>query len=181
MSNVAPLRGPLSIQGEERVALDTAVFMDQGEVDEYVSQASEAILECRERGRHFYPKTRPGAPLVFVDVTDNGLLVRELECTICGCAVRVELWEAVRRGRATRYRPVANHTTYRRNPNGDQYVAPAGRGRMTAKQVREALATSAMQGVRPAELKRQILAEKARRERRAATERDDLAPRFHAG
>ena len=167
MDNVTPLRGPLSIQGEEGVALDSAVFMDEADVDEYVGKASDAILECRERGRHFYPRTRPTDPIVFVDVTDDGLLVRELECTVCGCAVKVELWEAFRRGRSTRYRPVANRTRYRQNADGERYQAPAGHGRMTAKQVREALVTSAMKGVKPADLRRQILSDKVRRERRA--------------
>jgi hypothetical protein len=78
--------------------------MDLAEVDTYVDGVSDEVLACRERGRHIFPTIRQ-AGMVFVDVTDEGLLVRPLLCTCCRLARRVELWDtAGRKHSATPHR-----------------------------------------------------------------------------
>lgn len=137
-----------SIQGELFDKQGTT-WMDMDEVDKYVDSVSDDVLACRERMRHMYPSIRK-AGIVFTDVTDDGLLVREVKCECCQLAVRVEFWEARTVGsgkkRETRYGMVAAHTTYSVGPNGERYLGPAGHGRMTSRMVRESVATQALAG-----------------------------------
>lgn len=139
--------GPKSIQGE-LFDRNGVTFMEQDEVDKYVDSATDDVLACRDRGRHLWPSIRK-AGIVFTDVTDDGLLVRKVECGCCNLAVRVEFWEARTTGRGqnknTRYVPVASSMEYREK-DGVRYLGPQGHGRMLAKQVRESLATRALAG-----------------------------------
>jgi hypothetical protein len=66
----------------------------------------------------------------------------------------VEKWEGVRRGRRTRFSRVASHLEYRMGPDGERYLAPSGRGHMTARQVGDSVASKALQGVTLSELRR---------------------------
>jgi hypothetical protein len=137
--------GPLSIQGEHERDASAPVMMDLGDVDKYVDDSSDEVLACRERGRHIFPSIRQ-AGVSFVDVTDDGLLVRQLLCTCCKLAQRVEFWEATGRGKNTRFAPVSASINYLRGPNGERYLGPQGRGRMTPRMVRNSLASLALKG-----------------------------------
>ena len=128
--------------------------MDLAEVDNYVDGVSDDVLACRERGRHIFPSIRE-AGMAFVDVTEEGLLVRPLLCTCCRLARRVELWDTVGRGRATRYVPVSASIEYLRGPNGQRYLGPQGRGRMTPKMIRNSLASRVLGGQSPAAIRKQ--------------------------
>jgi hypothetical protein len=147
-----------SIQGEAARGdwVDIVGPMDTGDVDAYVDAATPGILTCRERGRHDWPSVRDG--IHFTDYTDDGLFLRRLRCPTCECAERVETWESYRIGRRTRYRPVASRVWY---PGRGQYVAPAGRGRLSAKLVRESIASAELTGTSPAALRAQIIRRQA--------------------
>jgi hypothetical protein len=153
-----PLR---SIQGEQARGdwVDIVGPMDTGDVDAYVDAATPGILKCRERGRHDWPLIRDG--IHFTDYLDDGLFLRRLRCPTCECAERVETWESYRIGRRTRYRPIASRVWY---PGREQYVAPAGRGRLSAKLVRESMASAALSGLSPNALRAQIIREQAQAE-----------------
>lgn len=135
----------LSIQGGRVVRKQISQFMDDGDVDEYVQKASDAVLTCRERGRHMFPSIRM-AGVEFVDVDEDGLLIRRLRCLCCKLAERVERWEARGRGANVRYGRVAATTQYVRGEDGESYLGPQGHGRMTPKMVQASLLTSALAG-----------------------------------
>lgn len=171
--NVHHLRAPFSgrsIQGEQQAGQMALTFMDQGDVDEYVDKVAESVLACRERGRHLYPPMKT-AGLVFTGVTDDGLLIRRLECMCCHLVDRVEYWETRGTGKNRRYRPVAARPDYKTGPNGERYLAKAGKGRMTAKMVRESIATSVLAGTTPTQLIKEIK-EREARQREAAKDRE---------
>lgn len=134
-----------SIQGERQALTQTTPMMDIGDVDSYVDGVSDDVLACRERGRHLFPSIRQ-VGVKFIDVTEDGLLVRRLTCQCCHLAERVELWEGTGRGTSTRYAPVTATIDYLRGPNGERYLGPQGRGRMTPRMVRNSLASRALAG-----------------------------------
>ena len=123
--------------------------MDMADVDRYVDGASEEVIACRERGRHLWPSMRK-AKLVFTDVTEDGLLVRRVLCECCQLARRIEYWETVGRGRNTRYQPVGSSIEYLTGSDGERYLGPQGRGRMTNKMIRNSMVTAALHGQSPA-------------------------------
>lgn len=143
-----------SIQGEQQ--RDTGVERASDEVvDTYVDQVTDEVLECRERGRHLFPSIR-ATGIQFTAVDDTGLFVRRLTCTCCQLATRVEKWEAHGRGRNTRFRRVAAHVEYRTGPNGETYLAPSGRGRMTPRQIADSVASKALSGQSVSALRRSL-------------------------
>ena len=141
----------LSIQGEHlrEVGLNSGpVKMDDEDVAEYLEGVGPEVVDCRERGRHDIPTTNE-VDVVFTGVTSDGLFIRKLKCKSCGLAQRIELWEGrrVRRGRrmVTQFGLVSSRPDYSlRGPNGERYLAPAGWGRMSAKQVRNAVVSKRM-------------------------------------
>lgn len=143
----------LSIQGGRVVAKEEGMFMSEGDVDEYVRGASESVLTCRERGRHMFPSIRM-IGVDFEGVDDLGLLIRRVKCLCCKLAVRVERWEARGRGANVRYRPVASSTQYVTGEDGQTYLGPSGRGRMTPKMIQEAVATTELSGHTIGELRK---------------------------
>lgn len=141
----------LSIQGEQQEAEQLDLFMDQADVDAYVDSVDNAILTCRERARHAFPTTREtGLRFSGVD-GDTGLLIRRVMCPCCNLAERVELWDVQHRGsKVTRCEFVSAQTVYHTERRKDgtirRYTAPAGRGRMKPKQVKNAIATGLLGG-----------------------------------
>jgi hypothetical protein len=149
---VADKATPLSIQGEQQQD-HGSVRASEDDVDRYVDDAPDEVLACRERGRHLFPTIRQ-AGIEFTGVDGDGLFLRRLTCTCCGLAVRVERWEAARRGRRIRYQRVASDLEYRKGPEGQTYEAPPGRGRMTPRQIANSVASQALHGTSLAELRR---------------------------
>ncbi|GDY32656.1 hypothetical protein [Gandjariella thermophila] len=143
---------PLSIQGEQQQEQGPVRASDD-DVDRYVDDAPDEVLACRERGRHLFPTIRQ-AGIEFTGVDRDGLFIRRVTCTCCGLAVRVERWEATKRGRHLRYQRVASDLEYRKGPDGQSYQAPPGRGRMTPRQIANSVASRALQGLSLAELRR---------------------------
>jgi hypothetical protein len=148
---VARRTTPLSIQGEQEQEAGS-VRASEDDVDRYVDNAPDEVLACRERGRHLYPSIRQ-AGIEFTGVDTNGLFLRKVVCTCCGLAVRVERWEATRRGRNMRYQRVAADLEYRIGPDGQTYEAPPGRGRMTSGQIANSVASQALKGQSVSELR----------------------------
>jgi hypothetical protein len=141
----APDHSPKSIQAEhEHVA---PVRMAEEDVDNYVDSADADIVTCRERGRHDYPTIRETG-MRFVGVNQHGLHVRRVRCKTCKLVDSVEEWDLVhKRGVVQRATRVGAYVDYSvRGPNGEHYLGPAGRGRMTPKAVRSSLATAALKG-----------------------------------
>jgi len=134
----------LSIQGEQQKD-GGFVQASEEDVDLYVDRVSDEVLACRERGRHLFPAIRQ-AGIHFSGVDETGLLIRRLTCTSCGLAVRVEKWEGARRRGRTRFQRVASHLEYRTGRDGEIYLAPSGRGRMTTRQIGDSVASKALEG-----------------------------------
>jgi hypothetical protein len=134
----------LSIQGEQQRDIDWIRASDE-DVDLYVDQVSDDVLICRERGRHLFPSIRQ-AGIHFSDVDADGLLIRRLVCTCCALAVRVEKWEGTRQRGRTRFSRVVSQLEYRTGDEGQIYLAPSGRGRMTPRQIGDSVASKALAG-----------------------------------
>src|SRR5215216_3013331 len=83
---VADLSAALSIQGEQQRDSSWVRASDE-DVDLYVDRVSDAVLACRERGRHLFPTIRD-AGIHFTGVDDDGLFLRRLVCTCCDLAVK---------------------------------------------------------------------------------------------
>lgn len=172
-SNVHHLKDPFnpkSIQGEQQAGQIAMVLMGDDDVDAYVNSVSDAVIACRERGRHLYPPMR-STGLVFTEITDDGLFVRRLECMCCHLVDRVEFWEVRGSGKNRRYVPVYARPDYKRGPNGERYLAKSGNGRMTAKMVRSAIASQILQGTTPSTLMKQIKEQDAQRREQEAQRR----------
>jgi hypothetical protein len=135
----------LSIQGEQQAQTAGRVRASDEDVDLYVDRVSDAVLACRERGRHLFPTIRQ-AGIHFTEVDETGLFVRRLVCTCCDLAVRVERWEGVRQKNRTRFSRVTSTLEYRTGSNGEIYLAPAGRGSMTPRQIGDSVASKALAG-----------------------------------
>lgn len=146
---VTPL---LSIQGEQQEQSGWVRASDE-DVDLYVDRVSDEVLACRERGRHLFPTIRQ-AGIHFSGLDESGLFVRRLTCTCCRLATKVEKWEAVRSGRRTRFHRVASTLDYSADENGQKYLAPAGRGHMTPRQIGDSVASKALAGQSLAELRK---------------------------
>jgi hypothetical protein len=142
--NVTELPRGLSIQGEQQKDMGWVRASDE-DVDLYVDRVSDEVLACRERGRHWFPSIRQ-AGIHFSGVDDTGLLIRRLTCTSCGLAVRVEKWEGARRRGRTRFQRIASHLEYQTGRDGETYLAPSGRGRMTTRQIGDSVASKALEG-----------------------------------
>jgi hypothetical protein len=141
-----------SIQGEQ-IALDADLFMDQAEVDKFVDGLSPELAACRE-GRHDIPPMS-ASRLEFAKWNkEYRAFERHITCTRCGCYTRVELWEPFKRAGQQRWRKIGNAAPrYHENDRGETYTAPAGHGRISPRQIQEALATNMLQGTSPAQLR----------------------------
>lgn len=144
-----------SIQGEQERT--TGVHRaSQADVDNYVDNASEEVLACRQRGRHLYPPMNLTTGIDFDDVDDNGLFVRRATCTCCGLVARVERWEATGRGNNVRFLLVHAAPEYLQGPNGETYLAPPGHGTMPPSQIASSIASKAMKGRSIPELRKAL-------------------------
>lgn len=151
---VTELPTGLSIQGEQQRDAGWVRASDE-DVDLYVDRVSDEVLACRERGRHLFPTIRQ-AGIHFTEVDDDGLFVRRLTCTCCELAVKVEKWEGSRQRGRTRFQRVASHLEYRTGQDGQTYLAPTGRGHMTARQIGDSVASKALQGQSVAALRKTL-------------------------
>lgn len=143
-----------SIQQEQQSGSGSSRAPEE-EVDAYVDRVSEAVLECRQRGRHLWPAMRV-QDQPFTGIDQDGLFVRRLTCTCCELAVRVERWEGAKRGRRVRFQLVASRLEYLTGSGGETYRAPSGSGRMTPRQVSDSVASKAMQGHNLAALRKAL-------------------------
>lgn len=143
-----------SIQQEQQPATSSDRAPDE-DVDAYVDRVSEAVLECRQRGRHLWPAMRV-QDQPFTGIDEDGLFVRRLTCTCCELAVRVERWDGAKRGRRARFQLVASRLEYLTGSDGQTYRAPSGSGRMTPRQVSDSVASKAMQGQSLAALRKSL-------------------------
>ncbi|MEU7818586.1 hypothetical protein [Pseudonocardia sp. NPDC049154] len=156
---------PKSIQGEQQQDTGYVRASDE-DVDLYVDRVSDEVLACRERGRHLFPTIRQ-AGIHFTEVDDDGLFVRRLTCTCCELAVKVEKWEGRRRGGRTRFQRVASSLEYREGPDGQVYLSPTGRGRMTPRQIGDSVASKALAGQSLAALRKAAKGQDGTTRRRA--------------
>jgi hypothetical protein len=141
---VTELPKGLSIQGEQQHDIGWVRASDE-DVDLYVDRVSDGVLACRERGRHLFPTLRQ-AGIHFSGVDETGLFIRRLTCASCELEVKVEKWEGLRRSGRTRFQRVASHLEYRTGRDGQTYLAPTGRGRMTTRQIGDSVASKALAG-----------------------------------
>lgn len=153
MADEKPGTSALSIQGEQQQDAAGYVKASDEDVDLYVDGVSDEVVACRERGRHLFPTIRQ-AGIHFAEVDDDGLFLRRLTCTCCELAVRVEKWEGARRGGRTRFGRVTSTLEYKTGTKGEVYLAPAGRGHMTPRQIGDSVASKALAGQSLTELRK---------------------------
>lgn len=133
-----------SIQGEQQQETGYVKASDE-DVDLYVDRVSDEVLACRERGRHLFPTIRQ-AGIHFSEIDSDGLFVRRLTCTCCQLAVKVEKWEGTRQRGRTRFHRISSDLEYRTGRDGQTYLSPTGRGRMTPRQIGDSVASKALAG-----------------------------------
>jgi len=169
------------------------LWASESDVDEYVDGVPDEWLVCREGNRHKFPtlaETR-GKPIDFIDNRDGLLVAAPKPCERCGMAYREDLYEIVGRGKNARLHRVTGSTKYyaKLGPQGQRYQARPGHGRITSAMVRDSLATKAMGGMTPTEIKKQaalraaeIKAEQeiAEAARKAEREAKKVAPVVHS-
>ncbi|EWM19688.1 hypothetical protein [Kutzneria sp. 744] len=143
-----------SIQGEQCHDTERARATEDA-IDDYVESASEWVLACRERGVHEFPTIKE-IGIAFTAVNRDGLFVREVLCTRCGLAVRTENWEGFKRGRRSRFRKVSSDLRYLKGRNGERYLAPPGQGRMTPRQIADAIASKVLHDQSLVELRKSL-------------------------
>ena len=160
--------GPASIQGIAQRARRETVWASDTEVRLYTQGQPDGVIACRERGRHDYPATRlsladPDAP-PFTEVTPEGWYVRRLPCECCRKVnddgtpglprvVRVEEWElkhrrgVIQSAQIIRARPI---------PLDSGYLNGTGQGRIKPSQVRSAVVTARVAGMRIKDIRDQV-------------------------
>lgn len=160
--------GPASIQHIAQRARRETLWATDTEVRLYAQGQPDGVIACRERGRHDYPATRlsladPDAP-PFTEVTPEGWYVRRLPCESCRHrnddgtpglprVVRVEEWElkhrrgVVQSAQIVRARPLALDS---------DYLNPKGQGRIKPSQVRSAVVTARVAGMRIKDIRDQV-------------------------
>ena len=160
--------GPVSIQGIAQRARRETVWASDTEVRLYTQGQPDGVIACRERGRHDYPATRlsladPDAP-PFTEVTPEGWYVRRLPCESCRHraedgtpglprVVRVEEWElkhrrgVIQSAQIVRARPI---------PLDTDYLNGTGQGRIKPSQVRSAVVTARVAGMRIQDIRDQV-------------------------
>ncbi|MEV4644834.1 hypothetical protein [Saccharopolyspora sp. NPDC049357] len=141
---VTELPKVLSTQGEQHQETGYIKASDE-DVDLYVDRVTDEVLACRERGRHLFPTIRQ-AGIHFSEIDSDGLFIRRLTCTCCELAVKVEKWEGTRQRGRTRFHRVASQLEYRTGQDGQTYLSPTGRGRMTPRQIGDSVASKALAG-----------------------------------
>jgi hypothetical protein len=146
-------RAGYSIQGESQARDVAGARASEEDVDLYVDSVPDGVLECRERGRHLFPAIRQ-AGIYFSGVDESGLFIRRVMCQTCGLAVRVEKWEGSRQRGRTRFQRVEAQLQYQTGRDGESYLAPRGRGRMTTRQIGDSLASKAFAGQSLAAIRR---------------------------
>lgn len=151
---VTELPNVLSIQGEQQEEA-TYVKASEEDVDLYVDRVSDEVLACRERGRHLFPTIRQ-AGIHFSEVDSDGLFIRRLTCTCCELAVKVEKWEGSRQRGRTRFHRIVSNLEYRTGREGQTYLSPSGRGRMTPRQIGDSVASKALSGQSLAALRKAV-------------------------
>ncbi len=157
MAKVASVTPIKSIQAEQQQTGQLTLWADQATVDKYVAEASDGVLTCRERGRHFFPSIRT-AGVRFSGMDTRGRFVRQLLCEVCELVYRVEKWETFKVGRKLRYRKVNSTISYDvTGPKGETYLKEKGHGRMKPTQVQEALVDYAMAGLSLTMVKEQAM------------------------
>lgn len=141
-ANVTYIRSQQQEDIDDLAGTYRRLMADQSTVDAFVAGSSDEVLECRTRGHRWpFRRTRDG----FTGFDDGtGLLINREKCRCCGLVYRVEYWEAIRVSRGHhRYVRVDVKPEY-----DDGYLAPAGQGYMTRRQIDEALMTASI-GTKP--------------------------------
>jgi hypothetical protein len=151
---MSPVEEPRSIQAEQQETYGAITWATDEEVDDFVANADDAVLICRERARHNFPTIKSGG-LKFSGVTADGLMERRLLCPDCARVERVELWDVRhRRGAITRCELVAARLDYL----DSTYLNKQGTGRIKAKQIRNSVGSSLLAGQSFRELRKEVMA-----------------------
>lgn len=135
----------VSIQGERQEEEALTLWATDGEVDDFVREADDKYLLCRDRARHGYRTVKQAVAdgLEFCGETHDGFLERRELCPDCEAVERVEVWDVghnPRSGRVTRCKLVRAYTYY----VDEAYQNKTGAGRMKPRQIRESIASQAL-------------------------------------
>lgn len=142
-----------SIQGEQQKARAQRYDAEIEDIEDYVSNAPDEILECRE-DVHRFPTTRSG--ITFTS-KESGFYIREVTCTRCGRAVRRETWTTRGTGQNRRWEMVDRGLRYIK-VDGISYLAKPKSGRMPKRKIRNAWVTQQLSGfTNIRELDRQLI------------------------
>lgn len=137
----------VSIQGEKQQEDELTLWASDAEVDTFVQHADDRHLVCRDRARHAYRTVKQAVAdgLRFTGQTADGFLERREICPDCRAVERVELWDVRHNShnKVTRCVLVNAYTHY----VDTSYQNAPGSGRMKPKQIREAVASLALNGM----------------------------------
>jgi len=156
-TKVTPITGR-SIQGERQARESAAIWASDDAVYDYVRNAPDKNLACRQRGRHtFEPANK--ASMKFTGVTPEGFMERRVVCDVCEKVGRIEEWDVQhRRGIITRCDLVRVRPDY----FDRDYLGEKGRGRMKPRQIESAIGSLAMEGQDLRAIRKELIAEQQR-------------------
>lgn len=145
-----------SIQGEQQEQYYDTLWASDEAVAEWVDDADEGFVICRERARHGYRRVKRGERLSFVAKTKTGFYVRRELCPDCKAVQLVELY-ALRPKKGTKNiiaeaERVLSYPVY----VNKAYLGKPGFGRMKPGKVRDAIVSHALAGVDIRELEQEI-------------------------
>lgn len=151
-----PGSGPLSTQGERERVHHQAIWASPDETAQWVEEADEGWLVCRERVRHGYVRAKRGQRLRFVSKTRSGLYVRRELCPDCKAVELVELYELVpRRGTKNTVDDAVLVVSY---PNYliKGYLGKKGEGRKRTRDIRHAINVAGLRGLDLRDIEREM-------------------------
>lgn len=152
----------VSIQGRRQKDISDANVMSDADLHTYVDGASDGVLACRQRGRHWFApmkKTKDGSAL-FDGQDSDGLWTRRSLCTSCELVERVEHWLVFKQGRRLHAERVKKSLNYFTDDDGNTYLAPPNQGRAAPTRVEEALMDRALNGLTMTSLKATVPAQR---------------------
>jgi len=139
--------GELSIQGEQQAEHYQTLWADEGTVSEWVDEAEEGYIVCRERARHGYKRVKRGEALSFVGKTKSGYYVRRDLCPDCQAVELVELWLLQPKKGTKNIVDKAVRVLSYPNYIKKDYQGKPGNGRMKPGMIRDVLVTKSMKGM----------------------------------
>lgn len=147
---------PLSIQGERERRVAETVWASDADVEEWLAEANEGWVICKERVRHGYRRAKRGERLHFVAKTERGLYVRRELCPDCQVVELVEHWQLLPKPGTKNIVAKAEMVLSYPNYLDKRYLAKPGTGRLRVSTIRQIIVTEAVAGLDLRALEKEI-------------------------